>query len=896
MAVLNNQVANQNTFNGAFMSRTAASTSTAAIVQLLNTALASGASVNNVQALLNKIMQASGISSESDTLFNDYASNRYVADNTSRKVAIEVLDTQLFNTNTNLAVAQAAITSINSQITTINSSLTTISGQITTINTLASTFGGDKTFTGVVTFNSDIYVLGTTYSRNQLEVTDTNVTVNKGGTNASSEGAGLTVDRVGTKGSFIYANAATSKFKCGDLGAEIEIVTISGTQTLSGKTLTAPTITGGTLTSSTLVTPTTDIVTFAEQGSTPLAPAAGFRKLYPKADGFYQRDSTGLETKVGTGSGSGGDINYLSTVTDGDVTTGFVISKNTVAGAIPDLGFVVGSTNITLAVSATSPLRGTNSLDFTKDAANRQGQQAYIPFTIDPADRGKALRFTVDYSIFSGTYADDDVIGYVLDVTNNKLIEPVPFKIKRHTLPSDRFFFEFQASIDSVSYRLIFHVASTSALAYVIKFDALKLSPNIRNSVASNNTDWLAYIPTFTGLGTVTLAEAFWRRVGDSIQIRGRGVLGTTTGVTAKISFPSPYIVDPSKTVIQTIYGGELVNQNTGLQSPILATPSDTGILFGTAANPLSSSVGTVIGTSGNTFGWDSGLIPIAGWSSGSQIIDDGFNNRIVDFLGAGTGATQALTANVTDIQFTMVKDSANAWTGSAYRMPAAGDLVVSAFLYSTLQFAVMLYINGVSFNKYLLASPANLGGGGSLLLPNLKAGDLVSLRTPQTGITIPADTAQNLSIVRVSSSSQILASDKIFAKYSNVAGTSIPNNASTKMVFPTKKYDTTAAFDTVNNRVILSKSQNINLSGLITFTGMTGGTGVIFTELFKNGSFVERGQQILIAHANPSCTFNFDDVGITGDYYEVNVIQANGAARSLESAVTSNYLIIKGS
>lgn len=111
------------------------------------------------------------------------------------------------------------------------------------------TLGGSST---TVVVAGDLIVQGTTVTLNTtvLDVEDVNITVNKGGNDASSEGAGLTVDRTGTKGSIIYADAAASKFKAGAQGSEIELVNISSSQTLSNKTLTAPVL--GTPTSGTL--------------------------------------------------------------------------------------------------------------------------------------------------------------------------------------------------------------------------------------------------------------------------------------------------------------------------------------------------------------------------------------------------------------------------------------------------------------------------------------------------------------------------------------------------------------------------------------------------------------------------------------------------------------------
>ena len=120
-------------------------------------------------------------------------------------------------------------------------------------NTRNETIAGIKTFTSDTNFNQDVVIDGdltvngttTTINTTTLDVTDVNITVNKAGNNALSEGAGLTVDRTGTKGSFIYANALTSRFKLGDLGSESEVITAAGVQTLSGdKTLSNATFNG----------------------------------------------------------------------------------------------------------------------------------------------------------------------------------------------------------------------------------------------------------------------------------------------------------------------------------------------------------------------------------------------------------------------------------------------------------------------------------------------------------------------------------------------------------------------------------------------------------------------------------------------------------------------------
>lgn len=104
------------------------------------------------------------------------------------------------------------------------------------------TIGGVKTFTSDTNLNGNVIVGGnltvngttTTVNSATLDVTDTNITVNNGGNDATSEGSGLTVDRTGTKGSLVYENALTSKWKAGDLGSESEVIVSDGSQTITG--------------------------------------------------------------------------------------------------------------------------------------------------------------------------------------------------------------------------------------------------------------------------------------------------------------------------------------------------------------------------------------------------------------------------------------------------------------------------------------------------------------------------------------------------------------------------------------------------------------------------------------------------------------------------------------
>lgn len=114
---------------------------------------------------------------------------------------------------------------------------TSVTNDLTVNNDL--TVDVDLLVSGDATITGDLEVNGTTTTVNTetLEVEDANITINNGGTDASSEGAGLTIDRVSTDGSFVYEDALTSKFKLGAAGSEVEVADVSSAQTLTNKTI-----------------------------------------------------------------------------------------------------------------------------------------------------------------------------------------------------------------------------------------------------------------------------------------------------------------------------------------------------------------------------------------------------------------------------------------------------------------------------------------------------------------------------------------------------------------------------------------------------------------------------------------------------------------------------------
>jgi hypothetical protein len=89
MSVVNGQIANQTTFNNAFMSRTAPATSTVAKITLANP---DTATIVDAQKAINQNFDTLGVTGVDDADRKNYATNYVIANGDNRKVALEKLD------------------------------------------------------------------------------------------------------------------------------------------------------------------------------------------------------------------------------------------------------------------------------------------------------------------------------------------------------------------------------------------------------------------------------------------------------------------------------------------------------------------------------------------------------------------------------------------------------------------------------------------------------------------------------------------------------------------------------------------------------------------------------------------------------------------------------------
>lgn len=369
-----------------------------------------------------------------------------------------------------------------------------------------------------------------------------------------------------------------------------------------------------------------------QQITTPASnPSAGYTKIYPKADNnFYSLDSSGNEKLIG--GGGGGALNFVGAVNTNDINFESTIGNwaafaDTTPGPVPTSGLTGGSPAVTITRTTTvgQVLDGVGSGLLTKSAANRQGQGVSVLASVPLGYRGQSATISIPYKVVSGSISSGDLNIFIWDVTNNALVTPSNNGVlgtsgivqANFTVPST-----------CAQLRIGFFFSTTSATAVTLSFDDVNINPSTI-VLAPFATDWKNDLSwTFSGVGTASGINVFYRRIGDSMEVQGTFTTGTPTGSTFQINFPSGYSIDTTKLPTNASDVGEIIILYTGSPAsfpapsvgPWLVTydGSTNNTLFvsaNTGSNTLTKNTGTDLfnSTQAQSFHFQ---IPIAGWSS----------------------------------------------------------------------------------------------------------------------------------------------------------------------------------------------------------------------------------------------------------------------------------------
>jgi hypothetical protein len=830
----------------------------------------------------------------------------------------------------------------------------------TDIQQTGITVDDSNNVTGVndLTVEGNLTVNGTTTTVNTatLDVEDKNITVNFNGTDVTAEGAGLTVDRTGTSGSLVYEDALASKWKAGALGSEIEVANVSSSQTLTNKNLKSNTnlLTGAKSNSFERETGNQQIVSIPDVASSDTFVTQAFsqtitnkdidggtasntsRLTVPQntltnllgltrkeatvvyandTDKLYVDDGSTLK-EIGSGSGT---KNFIS---NGDAeanTLGWATYAD--AAAPRPVDGTGGSASITWTRSTSSPLEGQGSFLFTKDAVNRQGQGASYNFPIDQAYKARVLTIKMDYQVVSGTFVagtnttDSDLIVYMYDVTNSQLIEPSSIKfLSNSTSLSDQFEASFQTSATGSNFRLIIHCASTSASAYVVKFDNIQVSPS-EYVYGTPITDWTSYTPTgsFT---TNTTYSGFWRRVGKNLEAKIRmSFAGATNATTlSSITLPSGLSIDTAIVASSNAYIGSGVLVDTTVNGyPLTVLPNGTGAVVPLVHNASTTYALTNNITNTAPFSIGSGdfidfdfSVPIVGWSSSVQTSDQTDTRVVAEGLTTAAGQAVANTAtaliNLNSLVFS-THGGSDFTVGKRINIIVPGyyDLKGQVSLASTGAGRIIVNIkrNGSFIFQALTAGISGVNESSLATgIIFLNSGDYIELETiNETGATatvVNGSGSTFLYATRISGPSAIAASESVNMRATQSSGQSIPNSTLTTVVFNNKSYDSHNAYNsgTGEFRAPISGIYRVSASIMGSFSA---GTSTLDSYIYVNG--ILTSLQPFTIQATLSANWPWfinDELRLNaGDVVTYRVTQNTGSSRTLSTAPEYNRLTI---
>jgi len=197
------------------------------------------------------------------------------------------------------------------------------------------------------------------------------------------------------------------------------------------------------------------------------------------------------------------------------------------AGTVPVDG-TGGTADITLTLETADPLIGSGSGLLTKDAVNRQGQGISYDFSVDRGVLQNPCKITFEYET-SADYADNDIGVYVYDKTNDVLLYPSVVNLPATGGNPASHVAVLLLNSTSTEYRLVFHVQSTSALAYTMKLDNVQVG-NQSVAVGAAISEWREFPVSASGCTLGTIIFNRYRRVGSSLEWRFKAQITASTG------------------------------------------------------------------------------------------------------------------------------------------------------------------------------------------------------------------------------------------------------------------------------------------------------------------------------------------------------------------------------
>lgn len=648
-------------------------------------------------------------------------------------------------------------------------------------------------------------------------------------------------------------------------------------------------------------------------------------------------------------------VNYLSNPGGEDGRVGWIAASVSLSSGVPSGAPVIPvNYNSGLKTSTgwdtfgTNTLRGDLGIFFTLDsAASWSANTAYgwvsDEFTIDKADLARVLEFTFDYRQTSGVLdasgtATQTIEVWIYNKNLNAWTQPAGFRGMNAGLNvSAQCQATFQTDSSSANnvYRVALLAMRTTGVTAPAKIyvDTMRVGPQTVN-IGAPITDWQTYTPSLTNATGITNLSAWYRRVGDSYEIRANFAVSNaarSSTTTWKLTYPNGVTANTS--IAQSLAGTtahgfyEIYGDLTG--SSLLFTQLDSvqitsdGITFNKrgANRALYDADFNSIGAA-KYFSLEA-TVPVVGFSANVQMSSD-TDTRVISSQ-AGRNATQSIpNQTFTVVNFdTLVYDlsgSMDVTTNKGrFTCPIAGIYSVKTSVEFTNNAtggrAIALYKNGVVYNNLSNcqvnsgAAPTTICGTTSV---SCKAGDYLEIYAYQASggnlnLAPNGSSYTFCTFERLSGPAVVAASETVALRYTNTSQPSVANNNTSNYLGAwTKDYDTfnfgsalanTTASGNASATIPVSGKYLIIFSSLWNYGVAPTGNGYVDVQMFVNTSLVSiigaitaTTSQSQYLWVNGSETYNFK----AGDVVAFKVENSGtGSTYTMNASGNWNHLSI---
>jgi hypothetical protein len=616
---------------------------------------------------------------------------------------------------------------------------------------------------------------------------------------------------------------------------------------------------------------------------------------------IYRYDGSGSKE---IGSSQGG-INYITNPDFESNATGWNTYKDAAQAVVVD-GTAGTPTGLTIARSTSSPLRGTASGLIAKTAsASRQGEGASIDFSIDSADQAKVLEVSFDYTV-TANYVDGDIRVYVYDVTNATVIELSQRDLLANSGQATYRGF-FQAAANSTSYRLIYHVATSTTLAYDIKIDNVKVGP--AQAIESGNVVVMRASSATTSFSTTTTI------VFPTILADTSGAYNAASGIytipesgyyLASACFRTTSITLTTTQAISLLFdldGSTLAaatTQGTGGANAYRVDGS-SGVFYANKGqqlkiNGFSNATATGSGVASDNY-FTIAKIASDQASAGSSVVAfEAFRSSVENY--APNNSFVKVNPNATTLNTTGSYNTAN----SRFEAPDSGVYAFTAnlFIASTnvlnSRYRPAFYKNGsiYSTGNYLAPTSSLAFCLTHSDVIYLNKGDTVELYIFGSGNnstnqleSLTGSANLRFCGYKISSPAIIPPTEFVGCSYSTNAGQSIANSGDVTVLFEDIDYDSTGSYNVANGIWTCPVAGKYDLKScnlFVTTTSFNGTSEFVYCSIFKNGTLNTVSDYNLpaTANANYGSMVNATLDLVKGDQITFRVFQSSGGPLSL--------------